>query len=161
MGISGKCRARMIVESCKSGDYSMVFWKTRGMSTATLSQRRERRGRYYTHYIYNKKAVIVICFGISDEMRRKLFEEVNKKRTDESNFALLVSPFDFHISFWLCCEMFSLRFTTKPHCIPPLVDFLHRQQQRRVQPWCVVFPNRLHFSLLAVPFYVRKQVLRP
>jgi hypothetical protein len=26
------------------------------MSTMTLSQRRERRGRYYTHYIYNKKA---------------------------------------------------------------------------------------------------------
>ena len=35
----------MIVESCKSGDYNMDFGKTGGMSTATLSQRRERRNR--------------------------------------------------------------------------------------------------------------------
>jgi hypothetical protein len=35
----------MIVESCKSGDCSMNFGKTGGMSTATLSQRRKRRGR--------------------------------------------------------------------------------------------------------------------
>ena len=77
----------MIVESCKIGDCNMDFGKTGGMSTATLSQRRERRGRekvrgkkkerqregrnqistatvaakgtegrYYTHYIYNRKA---------------------------------------------------------------------------------------------------------
>ena len=32
----------MIVESCKSGDCSMDFGKTGGMSTATLSQRSKR-----------------------------------------------------------------------------------------------------------------------
>ena len=104
------------------------------MSTATVVAKGTEGADIILIIYIIRRRVIIICFGISDEMRRKLFEEVNKKRTDESNFALLVSPFDFHISFWLCCEMFSLRFTTKPNCIPPLVDFLHRQQQRRVLP---------------------------
>ena len=71
MGISGKCRARMIVESCKSGDYNMDFGKTGGMSTATLSQRRERRGRYYTHYINGGADIILIIYIIG---RRVIFE---------------------------------------------------------------------------------------
>ena len=57
-GISGKCRARMIVKGCKSGGCNMDFGKTGGMSTATLSQRRERRGQIlYSLYIIGRQVI--------------------------------------------------------------------------------------------------------
>ena len=56
-------------------------------------------------YIIGRR-VIVICFGISDEMRRKLFEEVNKKGLTRATLRYLSVLLIFTLAFGFVAKCF-------------------------------------------------------